>query len=136
MGFNFDKFTHRGSTYAPKISVRNTGAIGISQGALNRFQLMDGEFFFVLHYDKDARVIGMWPTHDAAEEGVLKLVRRKATSKSGKESVNAYVPARSFLDYYAIPFKKTKVYDAEWSDEYKMILVDLTKPRDAAKEDG
>ena len=97
---------------------------------------MDGDFFFVLHYDKEARVIGMWPTNNAVEEGALKLVRRKATSKNGKESVNAYVSARSFLDYYAIPFKKTKVYDAEWNDEYKMILVDLNKPRDAAKEGG
>ena len=135
MAFTFERFTHNGSTFTPKISVRSNGAIGVSQGALKRFDLMEGNFHFVLHYDKHERVIGMKPTRDAAEEGAVKLVRRTVAGKNGRTSINAYVSARSFLDYYSIADKKTKVYDAEWNDEHGMIIVDLKKPRDAKEEE-
>lgn len=110
------------------ISIRKHGSIGFSQGALNRFALLDGDWFVVLFYDKNAAVIGIQPTKDASEEGAIKLIKRKAKlAKSAKESISSSVAARAFLEYYGIPCDKSRAYRAKWSETEKMILLDLNE---------
>lgn len=130
MGFNFDRFEHVGTSFVPKISIRSSGVIGISQGALRKFGLLEGNWFVVLHYDREARVIGMKPTKNSSEIGAVKIVKRTHTASNGNESIIAHISARSFLEFYDIEYRdKTKRYIADWSPENEMIIVDLKQQK-------
>jgi hypothetical protein len=126
--FKFEKFTKTGSSFAPVISVRKEGAIGVSQGALNRFGLADGEWYVVLYYDRDANVIGIQPTQAASEEGAIKLIKRSSEGRTGKASVSSSVSAKSFFEYYGLPTAETRSYLATQDEQTKMIIIDLNKP--------
>ncbi|HTI71803.1 MAG TPA: hypothetical protein VMF06_17640 [Candidatus Limnocylindria bacterium] len=126
MALKFERFTKVGGSFTPIISIRKQGVFGLSQGALHRFSLLDEDWFVVLFYDKDSNVIGILPTKDGAEEGAIKLVKRKTVSKSsGKENISSSVSARSFFEYYTIPLEGSRSFLAKWDEENKMILVPL-----------
>ena len=126
----FERFTQVGGSFLPMVSIRKNGQVGFSQGSLKRFGLDEGEHSIVLFYDRDAKVIGMKPTTDPREQGAMKLVKRTATTPSGKTSISSYISARSFLNFYNIAYReKIRHYEPVWSDDHKMILVDLTKER-------
>ena len=134
MGFNFEKFTKTGSSFAPVVSLRKQGAIGLSQGALNRFGLADGEWSVVLYYDREAKVLGIQPTQDPTEEGAIKLIKRRAIGKTGKASISSSVSAKSFFEYYGLPTTETRSFLAT-QDEAKMIIVDLKNPLNTVKDE-
>src|SRR5437667_11281403 len=98
MDYEFEKFDCTGGSYAPKISVRANGSLGLSQGALHRFGLWDGDWFVQLYFDRTNRVIGIEPSN-AAGTGKAHLVKKKIKGKDNRETVNAYVAAKSFLDF-------------------------------------
>ena len=132
--FNFERFEQNGSSYSPKISIRANGAMGFSQGALRRFGMQEGDWLVVLFYDKNQMVIGIQPTQDASTTGAVKLIKREVKSREGKASLNAYISARSFLNYYAIPFTDgIKQFEPTWDEESKMILVDLNKRKGGSR---
>lgn len=135
MGFNFERFTKTGSSFAPTVSLRKQGAIGLSQGALQRFNLVAGDWFMVLFYDKTAKVLGIQPTQNASEEGATKLIKRRAQGKNGKESVSSSISAKSFFEYYEIPSNETLTFRATWDSDAKMIIVNLNEPINTDKED-
>lgn len=123
MGFNFERFDQLGTSFVPKISLRTNGTIGVSQGALHKFSLIEGDWYVVLHYDKTARVIGIQPTKNPDETSAMRLVINR------RKSVTAHISARSFLDYFDINYRTgTTPYLAKWDDEHKIIIVDLNKP--------
>lgn len=135
MSFNFEKFTKTGSSFAPMVSIRKHGAIGLSQGALQRFGLMDGEWFVVLYFDKAANVLGIQPSKDENEDGAIKLIKRRAPAKNGKESISSSVSARSFFEYYQISTVETRSFRATFDDATKMIIVQLNEPEKVEKDD-
>lgn len=92
---------------------------------MNRFNLSEGEWYLILYYDKEARVIGMQPTQDPKLDGVVKLQKRIIPGADQKTSVTSSLSAKAFFDYYAIPRDETKTYKAEWDNENKMILIKL-----------
>lgn len=125
MNFNFERFKNTGSSYSPKISIRSNGSIGFSQGALHRFKLREGEWYVVMFYDRVAQVIGIKPTQDKEEPNIIKLNKKEAVGKENKISVNAFISAKSFLEFYNISYNKTKSYQAEWSEENQMIILKI-----------
>lgn len=128
--YNFERFEQNGGSFSPKISIRANGAIGFSQGSLRRFGMDTGDWLVVLFYDKTQRVIGIQPTQDTSISAAIKVIKREVTSRDGKTSLNAYISARSFLNYYNIPFKAgIQQFEPTWDEEHKMILVDLTKKK-------
>lgn len=127
---NFEQFTNIGGSYACKISIRTTGTLGFSQGALRRFNLEAGDWFFTLHYAKDEQIIGLRPTQDKTVPNIVRLQRRSVTNSEGRTNVSAQVAARAFFDYYGIPYgEKVRSFNPTMSDEHKMILIDLKNPR-------
>lgn len=87
----------------------------------------------MLHYDKKANVIGLQPTRESTEPGAVKLAIRRYTPKGGEESVSCSVSAKSFLDYFKIPYVKSRSYAAEKDPESGFIIVKLNDP---SNDDG
>lgn len=114
----FEKFTAYGRGHRPICSLRKQGQIGFNGGAIRRFGLVTG--FVVLYYDRDTNRLGMRLNATPQEEGSVKLVVRPN---------NAYVSAKSLLEFYSIPYReKTISFAVEWDESERMIVIDLTKP--------
>jgi hypothetical protein len=127
MRYEFEKFDCTGGSYTPKISVRGNGSLGFSQGALRRFGLWDGDWFVQLYFDRKNQVIGIEPSNTPGT-GRAHLVKKKIQGKDGRQSVNAYVAAKSFFDFYGIDYSETKSYLAKRDDDTKMIVFQLARP--------
>ena len=129
--FKFEKFDAIGGSYAPRISIRNNGVIGFSQGALRAFKLDSGIWFAELYFDKDTKTIGIKPTSDPTVPGVAKINRRDVKAKGGRVNQTASIACRAFLDYFGISFReKSMSYVPRWDEDNKMILVDVSKAKD------
>lgn len=97
----FEKFKHTGGKFFPKISIRPSGQIGFSRGALKRFGI-DKYEFVVLFYDRELKKIGVELTNDDKAEGAAKLIVK---------SDNGTVSAKSFFRYFGIDFSKKRSFD-------------------------
>ena len=96
-------FTEEGRSYEPKVSIRMQGQIGLSQGAVSRYNLKDGDCV-LLGYDKDERKVVM-KLVDCEQKGAKKITIRNG---------NASIGAKSFLDYFDVPYKEeTKSFNIE-----------------------
>lgn len=130
MAFNFERFESFGSSFSPKVSIRNNGQIGISQGALRKMGIAGEGHFLVLFYDANARVIGIKPVASKEEPGAIPVHVRPATKDGKPGSVTAHISGRSFLECYGIEYKdRTRTYVPEWSDDDEMFIVDLNKEK-------
>lgn len=118
-----EKFTKTGKSFKPKASVRQSGQIGLSVGAIERFQLQKYKYA-VLFYDSQQAVIGIKPAIEP-EEGANRLRVREW---------GADVTAKAFLEFHQIPYTETKQYEAIWSDQHHMVLIYLNKQ--SAVQDG
>ena len=128
--YTFERFEAVGSTFVPKMSVRQNGQVGISQGALRRFQLEDGTWYVVLFFDKGNNVVGIKPTRDADEPGATKIVKREVKSKDGGRNITAYFSAKSFQEFYALPYKdRIRLYEPVWDDGHAMIVLNLNEEK-------
>jgi len=121
----FEKFTQIGTRQAPLVSIRRGGSFGLSQGAINRFGFDQDMTHVVLFYDKESRLVGIKPTKEGSDEHAIKVVIRPYKAAKGKESKTAFFSAKSFLDFYAIPYSDTKSFDAKWDEQNEMIIIDL-----------
>jgi|ERR1700726_550449 len=124
MAYDFEKFDCTGGSYAPKISVRSNGSLGFSQGALRRFGLWDGDWFVQLYFDRNQHVIGIEPSSTAGA-GKARLVKKNIQGKDGRQTVNAYVAAKSFFDYYGIDYSETRSYLAKREEGDAKIIMQL-----------
>ena len=128
--YNFERFEAVGSTFVPKMSIRTNGAIGISQGALRRFKLEDGDWYVVLYYDKAQKVIGIKPSQQQDERVSTKIVKREVKSQKGEKNVTAYISGKSFLEYYAIPYNdRIRIFEPTWDEEHKLIIINLNEEK-------
>jgi hypothetical protein len=114
-----ERFTKTGKSFKPKASIRQSGQIGLSVGAIQRFKLQGYEYA-VLFYDSQHKVIGLKPLKEH-EEGANRLRVREW---------GADVTAKAFLQFHQVPYNETKQYEAVWSDKYQMILIYLDKELD------
>ena len=133
---NLKKFTQVGVSFDAKISVRPNGMMGVSSGALRRFGLLEGDWYVVMYYDEGEKVMGIEPTRDEEADGAIKLVVRQPRAGSLQKQPSGHFSAKSFLQHHAIPFrgKRAQSFEAEWSDEHSMILIDLKKPKNGPKD--
>ena len=125
--FNFERFTHVGKRYSAQISIRNSGAIGISQGAIHQASMTEGDdWHVVLHYDRAQNVLGLQPVKGGAESGAIKVSIKRITNKeTGGSAISAFLSAKSFLNYYRIPYAETRSFDAKWDPELNMLIAFL-----------
>lgn len=127
MSFNFEKFTLVGKRYAPQISIRSNGAIGISQGAIHQGGMSDGsDWHVILHYDRAQQVLGIQPTKNAEEEGAIKVSIKSTPNKDGNgTAISAFISAKSFLNYYRIAHDDTRSFEAKWDAQLGMLIAFL-----------
>ena len=99
MGIEF--FTENRRGFAPKVSIRKHGQIGLNQGALVRYKIESGKFA-VLGYDRDQGLVVIKVTDDREEPGAREIVVRASGGS---------ISAKPFLDYFEIPYEKTRRYE-------------------------
>ncbi len=113
----FERFTKIRSSYAPKVSIRTNAQLGFSQGMVKKYNM--GEFKFCeLYFNKDENKIGLKLTND--DDG-------KVANIFIKEN-NCFISAKTFMDYYEIPYKETRSYVAVKDDSSGLIIIDLNSP--------
>jgi hypothetical protein len=135
MGYEFEKFNAAGGSYEPKLSIRSNGAIGFSQGALHRFGLLKDEWFVCLFYDRKNGVVGIQPSKQETN-GCLRLIKRTIQGKDGRESVNAFVSAKSFFDYFGIDYSQTRSFRAHFDEAQQKVIFNLRQPDQLRNTDG
>lgn len=80
-------------------------------------------------------IVGVKPTRDKDAPGAIKLIVRHPAENSQQKQPSGHFSAKAFLQFHDIPYKgkNTQSFDAEWSEQYEMILIDLSKPRDVSR---
>lgn len=127
--FNFEKFTLVGKRYSPQISIRSNGAIGISQGAIHQAGMSEGDdWHVILHYDRAQQVLGVQPVKGDDEDGAIKVSIKSTPNKDGRgTAISAFISAKSFLNYYRIPYDDTKSFEAKWDSQLGMLIAFLAE---------
>ncbi len=120
MGMDF--FRESGRGFAPKVSIRRQGQIGLSQGAIIRYKIENAENV-LLGYDREAKRIGIKRV-GADEEGAKKITIRGGSGA---------IAAKGFLDYFDIPYDITRSYDLKKEGD---MLVFTIGERVAEKGNG
>lgn len=111
----FEKFTMRGRSFKPKVTIRSRGQISFNNGCIQRYEL-DKYNYAVLFMSNDKNKIAIVMTNNQEEEGATKLI---------KKSGNFFLSGKSFLDYYGIDYEKSTQFDVEWMSEQKALVVEL-----------
>lgn len=123
----FEKFTHTGRSFKPKISIRSNGQIGFNQGSVKRFGL-DKFDFAVMYYNKDQKKVAIAFANDENKDGVIRVTKREN---------NYFFSGKSFLEYYNIPYKATKTYEVDWDDENKIAIINIgEKKKDKTEQNS
>ena len=111
---SFEFFRHSGRGFQPKASVRKQGQIGLNQGSVKRYDLSDWEYV-ILGYDADHDRIAI-KRATSNEAGATKLVIRDS---------NASIAAKSFFDYYMIPYEATRQYPLDYDKDQEMLIFEI-----------
>ncbi len=114
----WQKFDLFEESFTPKISIRATGHIGFSAGAVNKFKLKDYKHC-ELYYDDEEKLIGFRLTNDFIKGSTTKVVVR---------DIDCFISAKRFLDYYGIDYSPTKSYYGKCEEGSSLIVIDLKQP--------
>lgn len=98
--------------FHPTATIGKNGQIRLNMGAVRRYKLGDTRYVR-LFYDPERNLVGIQPTDDETAEGA-----RRAQIRGERMAVSA----RSFLDYYAIPYDTTRRFETYWDDEHGMVV--------------
>ena len=102
----FQRFEAAGTRTAPKVSIRATGQIGLSQGALRLMGIDDGESYVVLFFDAEKKHVGILPTRNKDEVGAIRVtVRENRPGSPGGGGRSGQISGRAFLEFYRIPYQ-------------------------------
>ena len=112
----FEKFTKKGRSFKPRVTIRARGQIGFNNGSVAKFNL-DKFDYIVLYYSKEKNQIAMLLTSNKNEDGAIKLIKRPG---------NYFFPGKGFLDFYGLSYDKSKSYDAVGADG-NVIIINLGK---------
>ena len=110
----FERFTKRGRSFKPKVTIRARGQIGFNNGSIQRFGL-DKYDYVVLYYSKEKNQLAIQLTNNSDEEGAIRLA---------KKTGNYFIAGKAFLDFYDVDYNEKVTYDAEESAE-RVIIVKL-----------
>jgi hypothetical protein len=114
MAFNFVKFTDTETSFAATVTIRSTGQIGFSAGALNLYKIGDYGHC-ILYFDQDRRVVGMELTAQNCE-GAMPI--KKAAS-------NTHLRAKNFCDRFGINYEKSRRYRLKKDAESGFLYFEL-----------
>lgn len=104
----------------PTVSITRYGQISFSEGAKREYGISSYNFCR-LHFDREDRRVGIELTNNDKLEGVRAIRHSRAGSS---------VSARTFLKYYKIDFKVTRVYDLTQDKETGFLVFKLDEGRE------
>lgn len=99
MGFNWIPFTDTETSFAARVTIRQTGQFGFTSGAVNRFKLND-YMYAVLYFDESQRAVGIELTN----------FKKPGAIEIKKSSSNTYLRSKNFCDKYGIDYSKASRY--------------------------
>ena len=114
---SFEKFSRRkrAGRGGVTVTVLKNGTLGISRRCYE--ELLGGQKYAILYYDRDRRIIGIQPTNKEDEEAYP--IRTLKNTKS------VVISAAAFLKYFNIPHDVSKAYKVKWNEEAKLLELDL-----------
>ena len=112
------RFENFGESFSPKISIRATGHIGFSAGAVNKYELKKYEWC-ELHYDNEKKLVGFKFSNEEHTGITTRLIKR---------NMDCFIAAKPFLDYFGIDYKPTRSYSGEPDENSNFIIIDLNRP--------
>lgn len=104
-------FTKEGKGFSPKASIRKPGQIGLNQGSVERYKFINGEYV-LLGYDREKKMVAIRRLNEA----------EKGAKKVNVKVNNGAISAKSFLDYFGIPYDKKGSFELK-EDKEKNLLV-------------
>jgi hypothetical protein len=104
-------FTRGGKGYLPKASIRKPGQIGLNQGSVERYKFNNGDYV-LLGYDREQKKIAIRRLNEQ-EKGAKKVIVK---------GNNGAISAKSFFDYFNIPYDKSDSYDLEEDKENDLLV--------------
>ena len=111
MPFNFVKFTDPDSSFAARITVRQTGQLGFNAGAINRYKINDFAFC-VLFFDEEQKVIGLQLVNEQTE-GAIEIKKSES---------NTFVRGKSFCDRYGIDYSESHRFELKREEKENGLL--------------
>lgn len=95
MGFAWVPFTETDTSFAARVTIRQTGQFGFTSGAINRHGIGDYTYA-ILYFDEQRRAIGIELTNEQ-KPGAIPI--KKSPS-------NTYIRGKNFCDRYGIDYSK------------------------------
>ncbi len=99
----------------PRATIRPSGLISFDAASVETFDLKSASYA-VLFFDKTRKLVGVKITKNAAEDGALKLSRRR-------RSVSLKAP--QFFDLYGLSFDEAQRFDVSQDPTTKMLTISL-----------
>jgi hypothetical protein len=107
----FEFFEEEGRGFEPKATIRKQGQIGLNQGVLKRFDIK-GDQPVLLGYDRETKVVAIRLLDEP----------RKGSKRAVIRSNNCSIAAKSFFDYFDIPYREQTVHFTIEKNEDKNMI--------------
>lgn len=124
MPFNFVKFTAPDISYAASVTIRATGQMGFSSGALNLYKIRDYNYC-VLYFDQESRAVGIELAADNCD-GAIPIK---------KSDSNTHIRAKNFCDRFGIDYSKSRRYRLKKESETGFLFFELGQEEQATDDD-
>src|SRR5271166_2866201 len=116
MAFEFIKFTEVDSSFAARVTIRQTGQIGFNSGAINRFGIKE-KAFVVLYFDQRNRAVGLELTNDRCE-GAIEIKKSES---------NTFLRGKNFCDRFGIDYQRARRYELLQDDGTGILYFELNR---------
>lgn len=114
----FEKFEKDSGTRA-RISLRKSGSIGFNSGTIREY--FEDYDYVQLYYDADNKRVGFEPMKRESPD-TYTLQKRDGKGQGGS------VHAKAFMREYDLIPENTKQYKSHWSDENRLVYIELNNP--------
>lgn len=123
MGFDWQPFTETDTSFAARITIRQTGQIGFTSGAINLYKIMDYDNI-VLYFDSGRRAVGIELTNES-KPGSIPIKKSKS---------NTYIRGKNFCDRYGIDYTKAYRFDLKEDTANSLLFFLLDDGEESAEE--
>ena len=111
----FERFTKLGRVYTPVAAIWSRGQISFNQGAVQKYNIGDYKYA-VLFFDRESARIGIKFTNDEGESGAIALTKGRT---------GATLSVKAFLEYYDIPYERTRKYAVTYDSSDNLYIINL-----------
>lgn len=125
VNFKFQRFTDTETSFAARITVRQTGQLGFNIGAINRYKIREYGYA-ILYFDPENRVVGLQLTNDRESPGAIEIKQSDS---------NTYIRAKNFCDRFGIEYETMSRYDLKQDSETGFLYFVLAERQDESDDE-